>query len=225
MLPFPGGITDTLNGALVFSVAAAIIYAFICRWPQSRARTVAKVMATGLLAVIAWQAGGPHLLVATLVLSVLGDYFLSLDGERNFILGLASFLLAHVGYVLLLLPLGRDAVLPLGVAGAVAMAAAVLLFAGFMLRLLVPVLPGDMRIAVFAYVGAILAMGLSAVAFNTLAITVGAALFMMSDAMIAAEKFILEERSPHRQWSGLFVWVTYYAAQILLLFGVLAIGS
>jgi uncharacterized membrane protein YhhN len=225
MLPFPGGITGTLNGALVLSVAAACLYALVLRQSPSRARSLAKVLSTGLLAIIAWRAGGPLLLVATLALSVLGDWFLSRDGERNFIAGLASFLAAHVGYGLMFLPIGREAALPFGLPGAALMVLAVLAFAGFMLRLLVPRLPADMRIPVFAYIAAILAMGVAAVAFNSPVIAAGAALFMMSDAMIATEKFVLGEDAPQREWSGLFVWVTYYAAQVLLLFGVLALAS
>ena len=124
MLPFAGGMTSTLNGTLVFSVAAAVLYLFMTHRPVSLARTAAKTAAVALLAVLAWLAGGSVLLVAVLAVSALGDYFLSLDGERNFLFGLGSFLLGHVGYVVLFLPIGREPALPLGMAGTAVMLAA-----------------------------------------------------------------------------------------------------
>ena len=223
MLPFAGGMTSTLNGTLVFSVAAAVLYLFMTHRPVSLARTAAKTAAVALLAVLAWLAGGPVLLVAVLAVSALGDYFLSLDGERNFLFGLGSFLLGHIGYVVLFLPIGREAALPLGMAGTAVMLAAVVVFAFAVARKVLPRLEPGMKVPVIVYILAILAMGVTATAFNPLLIVIGAVLFMISDATIALEKFILGGADEARRVTGPAIWITYYLAQLALTFGVLAL--
>ncbi|TIS81761.1 MAG: lysoplasmalogenase, partial [Mesorhizobium sp.] len=70
------------------------------------ARSAAKTLAVALLAALAVMQGSPPLLVAALALSAAGDAFLSQDGEKAFLAGLASFLAAHVAYVALFLNAG-----------------------------------------------------------------------------------------------------------------------
>ena len=106
MMPFPGGIDANANATLVFSLVAAVIYAFTLNMPPSLARSAAKTLAVAMLAVLALMQGGPLLLVAALALSAVGDAFLSRDGEKAFLGGLASFLLAHILYVPLFLQSG-----------------------------------------------------------------------------------------------------------------------
>lgn len=223
MLPFPGGIAASLNGALIFSAGAAVIYGLLCNQPQSTARTVSKVLSTVLLTYIAWAAGGPWLLVATLAFSVLGDYFLARGSDNHFIRGLGSFLAAQIGYFVLFLPIGRGAALPLDVPAAVIMVLGVIIFCAAVASQLVPELPPRMKVPVIVYIVAILSMGVAAAAFNSLTIFAGAVLFLVSDATIAIERFMMEPDSPSHAWTGPFIWVTYYLAQVLLLFGVLAI--
>ncbi len=223
MLPFAGGVTQTLNGTMVFSVIAAILYLFLTNRPPRLMRSVAKTASTALLALLAFLAGGPLLLVGALALSSLGDFFLSRDGERNFLFGLGSFLLAHVVYVVLFLPLGREPALPLGVAGSAAMVAGVTAFALIVARNVLPRVETSMKGPVIAYIAVIFAMGVTATAFNSLLIAGGAALFMTSDALIAVEKFVYGDRAEVRRLTGPAIWITYYAAQVLLLFGALAL--
>ena len=74
--------------------------------PQSLARSAAKTLAVAMLAVLAALQGGPLLLVVALALSAVGDAFLSRDGEKAFLGGLASFLVAHIVYIALFLRSG-----------------------------------------------------------------------------------------------------------------------
>lgn len=106
MMPFAGGIEANANATLLFSFAAAVIYAFALDMPPRLARSAAKTLAVAFLAVLAAMQGGPVLLVAALALSAAGDAFLSRDGEKAFLAGLASFLAAHVAYVVLFLDIG-----------------------------------------------------------------------------------------------------------------------
>ena len=46
---------------------------------------------------------------------------------------------------------------------------------------------------------------------------------MVSDSILAAERFLMKAESPFRQFAGPAVWITYFAAQVLILFGVLGV--
>lgn len=222
MLPFTGGLASPLNATLVFSVAASVLYLFMVTRPASLARTASKVAATALLAVLAHQAGGPLLLVGVLAVSALGDFFLASDGDRSFLLGLGSFLAAHIGYVVLFLPIGRDLDLPLDMAPTSVLIALLVLAALIIGRILVLRADKAMRGPVIAYVLAILAMGITAT-FNSLPVLAGALLFKLSDTVLGFERFVLARDEATRKITAPLIWVSYYAAQVTLLFGLLAL--
>lgn len=219
-MPFPGGIDANANATLVFSVAAAVIYAFISDMRPTLARSAVKTLAVAMLAVLAALQGGPWLLVAALALSAIGDAFLSRDGEKAFLGGLASFLVAHVLYVALFLRSGGVGLLsaePWRGAIAVAMVAFALAMFFALWRRVGPAL----RLPVGVYIAAILAMGISALTLNSLWVIGGAVLFMGSDGLLAAEKFLAPAISPHRAWMRHAVWALYYAAQLAITLGFL----
>ena len=220
-MPFPGGIDANANATLVFSLVAALIYAFTLGMPPRLARSAAKTLAVAMLAVLAGLQGGPLLLVAALALSAVGDAFLSRDGEKAFLGGLASFLVAHIVYVALFLRGGGG----LGVLGteswrgAITLAMAV--FAIVMLAALWRRVGPGLRIPIAVYVAAILAMGVSALTTSNLWVIGGAILFMASDGLLATEKFLVAAISPHRAWMRFAVWALYYAAQLAITLGFL----
>jgi len=221
MMPFPGGIDANANATLVFSLVAAVIYAFTLNMPPSLARSAAKTLAVAMLAVLALVQSGPLLLVAALALSAVGDAFLSRDGEKAFLGGLASFLLAHILYVPLFLQSGGGSGL-LGTEswrGAIALGLAA--FAIVMLAALWRRVGPALRIPIAVYVAAILAMGISALTTSNTLVIGGAILFMASDGLLAAEKFLLAAISPHRVWMRYAVWALYYAAQFCITLGFL----
>ncbi|CDX23198.1 conserved membrane hypothetical protein [Mesorhizobium sp. ORS 3324] len=221
MMPFPGGIDANPNATLLFSIAAAAIYAFALELSPRIARSAAKTLAVGLLAALAVMQGGPPLLVAALALSAVGDAFLSREGEKAFLGGLASFLAAHVAYVALFLKAGGGGGLLTAELwrGAVAMAMAV--FVVVMLALLWRRVGPVLRVPIAGYVAAILAMGISALTTGFFWVIAGAVLFMASDGLLAAERFLLAATSPHRAWMRYAVWVLYYAAQLAITLGFL----
>ncbi|MFD2053617.1 lysoplasmalogenase [Mesorhizobium calcicola] len=220
-MPFAGGIDANANATLIFSLAAAVIYAFTLGMPPTLARSAAKTLAVAMLAVLAALQGGPLLLVIALTLSAVGDAFLSRDGEKAFLGGLASFLGAHVVYVALFLRSGGGLEL-LGAEswrGAIALAMAV--FAIVMLAVLWRRVGPGLRVPIVVYVAAILAMGVSALTTGSVSIIGGALLFMASDGLLAAEKFLVAAISPHRAWMRFAVWALYYAAQLAITVGFL----
>lgn len=218
-MPFAGGFAATANGALLFSIAAAFLYFLMLDRPPSWRRTAAKAMAVGLLALLAFEQGGPTLLVAGLALGALGDAMLAQEGERPFLAGLASFLAAHLAYAALFAGAGDVSALaePQRALGAFAM---VLFAAGLLARLWRAPEP-TMRAPVAAYAAAILAMGISALTLPVPPVILGAMLFIASDGVLAVERFLLPPASPQRAWTGKAVWLLYYAAQVLIALGVL----
>jgi uncharacterized membrane protein YhhN len=125
--------------------------------------------------------------VAALVLSLAGDVFLMLPSDR-FVAGLASFLLAHVAYVVGLTRHG-------GSAGTLLVAAIpVVVVAGLLgVRFLRAARAGGHRELVgplVPYMAVIAAMVTCAVASGNVLAAAGAVLFMASDALIAETRFV-----------------------------------
>jgi uncharacterized membrane protein YhhN len=220
-MPFAGGIDANANATLIFSLVAAVIYAFTLGMPPTLARSAAKTLAVAMLAVLAALQGGPLLLVVALALSAIGDAFLSRDGDKAFLGGLASFLVAHIVYVALFLRSGGG----LGLLGAEpwrgAIALAMAVFAVVMLAALWRRVGPGLRVPIAIYVVAILAMGMSALTTSNVWVIGGAVLFMASDGLLATEKFLVAAISPHRGWMRFAVWALYYAAQLALTLGFL----
>jgi uncharacterized membrane protein YhhN len=125
--------------------------------------------------------------VAALVLCLLGDVLLMLPADR-FVFGLASFLLAHVAYTV-----GLD--LHAGTATALVVASIVVAVA--LVALAVPILrriragaQRELAGPVAAYMLVISAMLVSALATGNVWAGTGAALFFVSDALIACNRFV-----------------------------------
>jgi uncharacterized membrane protein YhhN len=129
-----------------------------------------------------------QILFAGLVLSLCGDLFLTGESQRAFTLGLASFLLAHIAYVIAFSVLGLNHKWMLFAAVPV-IAAAVLVAAW-----LAPHTPPELLTPVRIYTIVISVMVISAVGAKgaggpTLAV-IGAILFYVSDLSVAAQRLI-----------------------------------
>jgi uncharacterized membrane protein YhhN len=176
-----------------------------------------------MLAVLAALQGGPLLLVAALALSAIGDAFLSRDGEKAFLGGLASFLAAHIVYVALFLKTGGGLELLSAQSWRGAIALAMAAFSIVMLAALWRRVGPQLRVPIAVYVAAILTMGLSALTTGNAWVIAGAVLFIASDGLLAAERFLLAAISPHRVWMRYAVWVLYYVAQLAITLGFLLV--
>ncbi len=221
MMPFPGGLTALPNGALVLSAIAAFIYLLIVTHPPAWRRTAAKTLSTALLALLALLEDGPTLLVIALALGSLGDAFLANDGEKAFLGGLASFLAAHLAYVGLFWVAGEGFAPLAGEYWRWIAGLALVVFAGFMLKTLLPAVGGELKTPVSIYIAAIALMGLTALTLDRSLVLLGAAMFIASDTILATEKFLLADISPHRQWTPHAVWALYYLGQLAIALGFL----
>lgn len=208
---------------LALAVIVGLSYFAILPRPASHRRALWKTLPVSLLALYAFLMEAPGLLVLALVLSALGDAFLAYDGEKNFMGGLSSFLLAHVAYGILFHEVGDLRLLTgetwrLAAAGlSVALAVALV---GFLWRS-----AGKLAPAVLAYAAAIAAMAILSLGVPPVAVFFGAALFLSSDAVLAIETFRMEKSHPLRRAAALYVWGSYFAAQLVLTLALVALAS
>ena len=158
------------------------------------------------------------LMILALVFSLIGDVALLFDAinPNYFIIGLASFLLAHVMYVLVFLKQRNKNKNPLGF---------IILMLGYA-ALLFYVLNdglGDLLIPVVVYMIVILSMSTSAylrqklnntISYNW--VFIGAILFMLSDSILALDKFY--QPLP---LSSISIMLTYALAQYCIVIGIL----
>lgn len=156
----------------------------------------------------------------SLVFATIGDVLLMLsrsaDGTLFFMAGLGSFLLAHICYIL-----GFTSVPAQRRFSAAVLVPFALYLVGFLYRLW-PNLPAPLRIAVPLYGLAISTMAITVVRlYKTLPdrlfwpMLAGALLFVLSDSMIAINKFA----APIPQ-AGVWIMTTYIVGQYLLVWAV-----
>jgi uncharacterized membrane protein YhhN len=171
-----------------------------------------KPLTTVLIAAMVWRtpSSSPRYrawLLVGLVLSTAGDVFLMLPVDA-FVAGLASFLLAHVAYLLALRQ--RERLFAAGWPFAL-----YAIVAGIVLSQLWPGLPAELRVPVIVYVVVLAAMAAQALAVwwrRRDAVAAcgawGGAFFVMSDALLAWDRFV----APFAV-APLAVLATYWIAQ------------
>ena len=150
-----------------------------------------------------------NLFVTALLLSLFGDVYLLMTGDRWFLAGLAAFLAAHLSY-LAGFAVGGVSLALFGVSGP----AVVLVSIVFGARLREEIRRagrGRMILPVALYATAISAMVALAAASGRPVALAGALLFYVSDGLIAWNRFVRP-----LSWSPLPIIVTYHVAQGLL---------
>jgi uncharacterized membrane protein YhhN len=171
--------------------------------------TTTLVLLLALLAPGAVSARYRRALVAGLVFSLVGDVVLILPGDR-FVAGLAAFLVAHAAYLVAFTDGVRVRLASWTTAAYVAVGGGILASLWGTL--------GPLRLPVAAYVGVILLMAAQAAGRaatlrtpGSRAAAGGAALFVVSDATLAIDRFGGEVPG-----EALLVMLTYVAAQLLI---------
>jgi uncharacterized membrane protein YhhN len=157
---------------------------------------------------------------AALVFSTLGDVFLIPEGETWYLLGVASFGLAHAAYVVAFFR--REHLVALRQPETIAGIAALLVFAYILRGLLGLTVPSDELPTIDAYMTLILAMtATAALRFGargdrpSAAILAGAALFLESDGLIA-----LRAEGYELGFIDLAVMVAYIGGQAMIARGI-----
>lgn len=153
-------------------------------------------------------------LVVALVCSAIGDFLLAVPALRiSFVGGLGAFLLAHLAYLRVLVPLAGDSR-----AHRLIACGALIGVAGTMLGRFWPNL-GTLAGPVIVYVVVLAAMACSALVAKlpTPLTALGALCFVASDMMIGIARFLVPFDS-----FQLGIWWTYWAAQVLIVAGIVA---
>lgn len=199
--------------------AGALFSAVLATWSQAASRRrlhlVTKPLTTGLVIAVAAAAAAPvpaaykTLVLAGLAFSLLGDVALMFP-DKWFTAGLVAFLAAQVLYILAFKPLPGHPVSP-------ATFLPFVLFGLLMFFLLAPKL-GPMKIPVFVYIAAITTMaGFAAARFvdrggtRPLLAFVGAVLFLISDSVLAYDRFARKVPG-----ARIIILGTYFPAQLLI---------
>ncbi len=212
-----------MNGAATTFLVLAVITAVIHWWSVAAERRpvllatkpLVMVLLIGLAGAIDSTAGATRAwFIGALVLSLAGDVFLMLEPDR-FVAGLASFLGAHLGYIIGLVLTGFASV-----PGIIAAAAATALFPVIGRPILMGARGADPRLAipVAAYIAVISTMVVTAAATTTPLAIAGAVLFFASDAVLGWNRFV----APLAR-GRLMTMVTYHAGQTLLVLSLVAL--
>jgi uncharacterized membrane protein YhhN len=195
---------------IVFALVAAVDWIAVGIGDR-RVEWVAKPLATLALVVVAAAADGGYggrqwWFVAALVLSLAGDVFLMLPRDL-FVPGLASFLVAHLAYVVGIWvdhgPHGVPLVVGVVLVGVVVAALARRILAGLEAS-------GQQALAppVTIYMAVIAAMAISATGAGPAIAVFGAWWFLASDALLAWNKFVAPV-----PYAPVAIMVTYHLAQ------------
>ncbi|MGE8004833.1 lysoplasmalogenase [Lysinibacillus sp. NPDC093216] len=143
------------------------------------------------------------LIVIGLVFCMVGDYTL-----QWFLIGLTSFLIGHIFYILAFsstnerqVPTWAKIVLLVYGASMAVWIAGTVFSSGEVV----------LGIAVIAYISVILTMGWTVIRTGSTFATIGALLFISSDSYLAINKFVMPLPFSHE-----FIMLTYYSAQILI---------
>jgi uncharacterized membrane protein YhhN len=202
--------------ALGVSAVASLAYIGFPRGAPGSLEVVLKGLSVTVLALIAMQAN-QRLLSLALLLSSTGDVLLGC-GPRFFLGGLAAFLCSHLVYIVLFVRRRISVGAP---PGRIPFPVFLLVYGLAFGAYLAPSL-GALRVPVFCYIAAIVAMvaAASLAGYRSGWVLAGAVLFLVSDSLLGVNRF--KTQIP---LGGLLVWTTYYAGQCGITLGVLGGGT
>ncbi|MHA6262649.1 lysoplasmalogenase [Arenibacterium sp. CAU 1754] len=204
-----------MSAPFIIAALAALAYLPLAARPVGLVRSVLKTLSVAALAVGAFLAGAPLSGVA-LALCALGDWLLSRDGDGAFMAGVGAFAAGHVAYIVLFLFQASSdwARLIETPALYIAIALAVL---GVVMAPVLARRAGDLRGPVLGYVPIILGMGFAALTLpgkGPLVWVMPAAVsFIISDLVLASEKFLLPPAHSFLRFTPYVIWVLYWGAQ------------
>ena len=189
----------------IFAIGFILVAKMLPWWGSCSIKAV-PALSMALLVWLSSSSSAGKILSLGLVFSAAGDVFLDLDQENYFVQGLGSFLVAHLCYSWSFSRYFKFETAKLAGVGVLTLAV------GCLVYLMLPGL-GNLAAPVFAYIGVIFVMATLAIfVFPTNKwLIAGALLFVLSDSLIAINKFI----SPF-SLASLSIMVTYFSAQFLI---------
>lgn len=208
--------------ALAFSASFALYFGLAyCHLGPSWPKTIVKTIPVGLLAIIGFVIGGTSLLVLALALSALGDYALSRPGQRSFVIGLVSFALAHVAFIVSILELS-DWQLNWTL-WIVALGLGLMVLALTLLDRHTDALRWPVRIYVTIIATMVVVAGIAVGRPNL--VFFSALTFAASDFILSIQMFRMGQDHPWQRSASIILWTLYYLAQVGFLIGLLAFAN
>lgn len=201
------------RGLARVALALALLYLLLLDLRPYPGDVVVKTAFCLLLVMVAWRADN-RLLSLALMFAAAGDFFLGFDPVGLFVPGLASFLVTHVLYIAVFIrhirvhgtTRVRWRIAAMGVAAIYIVVVGTAIFANL----------GPLLVPVAAYMAAITVMVMTALKVRPLGVPVGALLFLVSDSLIALDKFHHPDL-----WYGPAIWASYAAAQLAIVHGLI----
>lgn len=199
---------------LLAATALAAITNWIARWRDNQGvetwvKPLTTMLVIGLAIANDAEIKYSGIAVLALVLCLEGDIAL-LPAIDKFIVGLASFLLGHVAFIVLFVRYG----MPHRGLGAIAIGGAVVLAATAGRVIVRGAARKDpaLRIPVVAYLLVICTMTVCGWATGRGWVIAGTTLFVISDTLLGWGRFAREEEMDDVKWHSVAVMVTYHAA-------------
>lgn len=233
-----------MTDLIVYALSLAVLLCFFVYWRVWAAKddisltgALVKTAATGGAAVAGWvlwllqpdMTGLAALVALGLGFGALGDFALARKGETSFLAGMAAFAVGHLLYAYALWHFSQSLAqtctdcqspqaLTSGQIAAIIGLAALMISTEFWLA----PKTGSLRWPVRAYVMVIGTMALSVIMLvprsGITVLHIGAALFVLSDLLLALRLFVVT--TPRRITAlSLLVWPIYWLGQILILYG------
>lgn len=211
-------------GLITLGVVGAVIHGlFFLPRAESLPRGLVKTVFMAALTGAFFIAGAPPMLLLALAASAVGDFLLAFKQRWVLPLGILAFLVAQLTYFQIFRALwfftsDFDPAAPRLIA-----TAAILAFTAGFLIWMTPRLKW-FAFAVIPYALAIAAMGCMAMwlPWEAWPAMLGALFFLASDFILAIELFRLTPEASVRRITAPAVWWTYVAAQLLIVWGVMA---
>ncbi len=214
--------SGTVISLYVF-VALCDLAGIMMEWTELR--HFSKPLLMPILAYYVWLKSGRStpFLLAGILFSWIGDVALMYDQIRSFyfLIGLGAFLLAHILYIMSYRR-ASDKPSPYESSSLVVVASVLVLLVGAALLYFLSPTLGPLKFPVYLYAGILVLMVLAALSrfrkTNTISywhVLWGAILFMVSDSILAINKFAMPIYA-----SGILIMTTYISAQYLIAKGI-----
>lgn len=227
-----------MNQVFPFTLLLCATVAAVGYWVVwARAETVSlagalvKTASTGLMAVAGAASLAPMPIILGLAFGAAGDFFLARRGERAFLAGMAAFAVGHLAYAYGFFLRGAQIapqIAPLHLGWPQMLATGVLLALVVSTEAWLAPRTGSLRWPVRGYVLVIGLMGFAAIALpahpenlSAPLIQLGAALFLVSDMLLALHLFVVQT-APAKRALSLALWPAYWSGQALILIGAMA---
>ncbi|GAA5800295.1 YhhN-like protein [Helicostylum pulchrum] len=194
------------------TILSSMLYVFLIHSRHVIGKYIVKPATTILIIGVAHESSPVRndIKLAGLLLSLLGDIFLMFEGDLNFVLGLLSFLSAHILYIK---SFNKTRKTQQNLSALAVLTAIGVSYFSYLFNYIYKDGGYVLVVGVFVYVSAIVGMAYTALLNGNTPLSIGVAMFMISDSVLAFDKFVTQ--SPGIAYE-VTVMITYHIAQFCI---------